>query len=1031
MVKGIKPSQLSLRAVLKRALIIYIPLVLLLAGVTLAIYQREVIAEKTLIEHDEEHHLEELKTTILHDFDVVTSDLMIISKQHELVRMLEGDMEAQPELGDELLSTSKTKRCYDQIRFLDEQGMEIVRINYNDGAPTIVPKDQLQFKGKRYYFEDTLRLNKNEVFVSPLDLNIERGEIEVPLKPMVRFGTPVFDRTGNKRGIVLLNYFGSEMLEDINRVSDGSVGDILLLNQDGFFLRGTRPENEWGFMYEDKKDRTFGNAYPEVWQQILNSDSGRFQNADGHFYFETIYPLKEFHKTSTGSGRAFEPSEAYLQASGYSWKVVIHVPQNVLTLVPKRILNRLLILDGILFIILGLGTMIFAQTKIRREIAEVELEKYADNLEEMVGERTEELSEINVLLEEEIDERKRKEKALKESEGKYRHLFQNAQVGMARTRISDGKMLECNDKLALILGYDTVERCMSEYVASEHYVDPNVRKEMLNEIKKTGEIDDFKAQVTRKDGSPIWVEYTIRIYPEEGYLESVVVDITEKKIGQDRLKDATEDWKNTFNSMSDFVSVHDNDHKILKANKTLVDFLGVESQEELIGKHCYELFHKSGKPFPNCPHSESQKTLKPSTKEIIDPKIGFPLLVTASPYFDKDGKHIGSIHIARDITEIKKAEEELKNRSHDLGERVKELKGLYGTSQLIADPDNTLDDVFQGTVDLIPPAWHYPEITCARITFEDKQFKTPNWKKSKWIQSTDIATKKEKGGVIEVAYLEQKPEIDEGPFLKEERNLIDGLARILGDFIEHTRAEEALKTAYEELKSLDELKTNVIANVSHELKTPITIVKGSLDLLMNEGDMSSRSNLIGMARDALMRQNRIVGDLMEAAKMKKASEASLSLDDVDLNNAVVLIVGEFKALAIEHEIKLETRLQGESLIVRADFERISHVLRNLVGNALKFTDKDGEITVEVKRKKDVVEVCVSDTGVGIPKDKHEKIFERFYQVDSSATRGYEGAGMGLAIVKEIVEAHGGKITVKSKPGEGSKFCFTLPVSRDV
>ncbi|MEE9594899.1 MAG: ATP-binding protein, partial [Candidatus Hydrothermarchaeales archaeon] len=770
MAKEMKSSKLRPRAVLKRSLTIYISVVLLLAGVTLALYKMEVITEKTLIEHDEEHHLEQLKNTILNDFDMVTSDLMVISEQHELVRMLKGDREAQPELEDEFLSTSRTKRCYDQIRFLDESGMEIIRINYNEGIPAIVSEDQLQFKGKRYYFEDTIRLSKNEVFVSPLDLNIEHGEIEVPLKPMVRFGTPVFDGTGNKRGIILLNYFGSEMLDDINTASAGSSGDIMFLNKDGFFLRGTKSEDEWGFMFEDKRDRTFGNVFPEAWQQILNSDKGQFQNADGVFLFETIYPLKEFHKTSTGSGRAFEPSAAYVEASEYSWKIVIHVPQNVLTAVPQRILNRLLLLDGLLFVILGVGSVFYTRMKIKRELAEEELKEYADNLEEMVTERTEELSDTNALLEEEIEERKLTAAALKESERKYRDLFQNAQAGMARTRISDGKMIECNDKLAHILGYDTPERCMSEYVASEHYVDPNVRQEMLSEIKKTGKLKDFVAQVTRRDGSPVWVEFAIRVYPEEGYLESVVVDITERK-----------------------------------------------------------------------------------------------------------------------------------------------------------------------------------------------------------------------------------------------------------------QAEEALQTAYEDLKSLDELKSDVIANVSHELKTPITIVKGSLDLLTNEDDMSSKSNLIGMARDALMRQNRIVGDLIEAAKMEKASEASLSLENVDLNSVITLLLKEFKALAMEKGIKLETKLQGKSLMVRADFERLGHILRNLVGNALKFTDKDGVVAVEAKQEKDMIEICVSDTGIGIPKDKHETIFERFYQVDSSATRSYEGTGLGLTIVKEIVEAHGGKITVKSKPRKGSKFYFTLPI----
>jgi PAS domain S-box-containing protein len=157
-----------------------------------------------------------------------------------------------------------------------------------------------------------------------------------------------------------------------------------------------------------------------------------------------------------------------------------------------------------------------------------------------------------------------------------------------------------------------------------------------------------------------------------------------------------------------------------------------------------------------------------------------------------------------DTEKSKQSEKVLKKRTHDLGERVKELNCLYGTTQLIVGPDCTLEEVFQRTVDLIPPSWQYPEITCARIIFEGKEFKTSNWKESEGIMSTDLITEKGKVGVIEVAYLEQKPEIVEGPFLREERQLIDCLARILVDFIKRKRAENALRESEELFRSIYE-----------------------------------------------------------------------------------------------------------------------------------------------------------------------------------------------------------------------------------
>ncbi len=143
--------------------------------------------------------------------------------------------------------------------------------------------------------------------------------------------------------------------------------------------------------------------------------------------------------------------------------------------------------------------------------------------------------------------------------------------------------------------------------------------------------------------------------------------------------------------------------------------------------------------------------------------------------------------------ERKRAEEALRKRTHDLGERVKELGCLFGLSRLIEQPDVSLEEVFQGIIQLAPPAWQYPDIICSRVVFEDKEFKTDNFKNTRWKQSAEIMVSGKKAGIIEVCYLEERPELDEGPFSKEERNLLDALAERLGKFIMHKRAEEALR----------------------------------------------------------------------------------------------------------------------------------------------------------------------------------------------------------------------------------------------
>lgn len=165
------------------------------------------------------------------DFSVVSSDLRLLAETTAMHRYLDGTGRTE-DMAKLFLALAKTKGHYDQVRFLAAAGQEVVRINYNAGHPYIVPREQLQDKSKRYFFRDAIKLDRDEVFISPLDLNIEHDQLEVPYKPMIRFGMPVFDSTGRKRGIVLLNYLGEELLQHFRSAMQG--GDLrngMLLNR--------------------------------------------------------------------------------------------------------------------------------------------------------------------------------------------------------------------------------------------------------------------------------------------------------------------------------------------------------------------------------------------------------------------------------------------------------------------------------------------------------------------------------------------------------------------------------------------------------------------------------------------------------------------------------------------------------------------------------------------------------------------------------------------------------------------------------
>jgi signal transduction histidine kinase len=237
-------------------------------------------------------------------------------------------------------------------------------------------------------------------------------------------------------------------------------------------------------------------------------------------------------------------------------------------------------------------------------------------------------------------------------------------------------------------------------------------------------------------------------------------------------------------------------------------------------------------------------------------------------------------------------------------------------------------------------------------------------------------------------------------------------------------ANQKLRATYEELRELSDLKDALLANVSHELRTPITIAKGAIDLAKEEKDPLRRRKLLNMAMDALERQNRIVGDLIAYQEEKKPGSGEVA----DIARVVEMAAGMFRRTAEKRRINIIVKpVENRLPLVRGDPEKILHVLGNLLDNAIKFNREGGEIRVEAARKNGQVEVCVSDTGVGIPRDRLSRVFDRFYQVDSSLTRRYGGTGMGLAVAREIVEGFGGRIWAESEEGKGSRFCFTLPV----
>jgi GAF domain-containing protein len=240
---------------------------------------------------------------------------------------------------------------------------------------------------------------------------------------------------------------------------------------------------------------------------------------------------------------------------------------------------------------------------------------------------------------------------------------------------------------------------------------------------------------------------------------------------------------------------------------------------------------------------------------------------------------------------------------------------------------------------------------------------------------------------------------------------------------------QSLEKALSELQEFSQLQGEFVQNVSHELRTPLTFVKAYVDLVLEEslGPISDgiRNSLQIVARrtDDL---NRLVSDIISHQQLQMGN---LEFSDVDLRDLINLNTESALPMAQKQNLHLRTHIPNDLPLIQADPNRISQVLDNLIGNAIKFTSGGGTIDVSVLPYGEFVKLSVKDTGIGIEEGEQEKIFNRFYQVDGSTTRRFSGTGLGLTIVQQIVEAHQGQVQVKSKPGRGTEFIITLPVSQ--
>ena len=375
---------------------------------------------------------------------------------------------------------------------------------------------------------------------------------------------------------------------------------------------------------------------------------------------------------------------------------------------------------------------------------------------------------------------------------------------------------------------------------------------------------------------------------------------------------------------------------------------------------------------------------------------------------------------------------ELQKHAYDLNERVKELNCLYGISDLFQRPGISLEKILKETVKLIPPSLQYPEITCARIIVTGQEYKTANFKKTEWKQRSDIIVQGKSIGSLEVYCLEEGLQLDERPFMKEERSLINAISERLARIIELKQASEYLKQAHQELsaKTAELKEANAELSqyayvVSHDLKAPLRAINNYVSFLHEdlgptlEGEHKEYLAALGRA---VQEANELVQGLLEFSHI---GQSGFSFESIPAGTFLKELID---SLALPTNVKIT--MADDWPTIEADAVLLRQVFQNLIENAVKFNDS-AEISIELgwhQRSDGRYEFLVSDNGIGVEPPYHEQIFQVFERLHTRMD--YKGTGIGLAIVKKAVSILGGSIRIESKPGEGSTFFITLPKAQE-
>ncbi|AFZ58540.1 PAS domain S-box protein [Anabaena cylindrica FACHB-243] len=618
------------------------------------------------------------------------------------------------------------------------------------------------------------------------------------------------------------------------------------------------------------------------------------------------------------------------------------------------------------------------------------------------------------------------------SELKFRRLRNSNIIGVIISEIN-GSILEANDAFLNIIGY-TREDLLSGRINWREITPPEYLEQSKNiiiELKKIGFHQPFEKEYIRKDGNRISILMGLALLEKNS--EQVIgfaVDLSKRKQVEDNLRQKEEELRLITNTLPVNISYIDAQQRYRFNNKGYEEWFGVPTSE-IYGQHLQEFLGESvyQSIYPYVETVLSGEQVSYESKLFHQDGKQHDVSITYIPQFNQQGKVEGFVALIRDITEQKQAQAALKQSEEKFRKLTEKVRVIPWEADAATGNFTYIGPQTEDILGYPLNDWYSDNFWTQHIHPEDQE-----WVIKYCLECSHSLNNYEfeyrmlaaDGSVVWLYDIVSVVQGEDRP--KQLHGLMIDMTERKQVEQEREQLLEREKAARAEAETANRIKDEFLATLSHELRTPLNAILGWIQLLRSR-KFDENTTVIGL--ETIDRNShalaQLIEDVLDVSRIIRG-KLQLNLHAVELIPVVETAIETLRPAADAKEIVIESEFDPAAGIVTGDANRLQQIVWNLLTNAVKFTPKGGRVKVQIERINSRVQIRVTDTGAGISADFLPHVFERFRQADSSTTRSHGGLGLGLAIVRHLVELHGGTVSATS-PGieQGATFIVNLPM----